>query len=38
MYGQKGIAEMQAVKRALDSKWLLNRGNIIAVPVEFTQL
>ncbi len=38
MYGQKGIAEMQAVKRALDPKWLLNRGNIIAVPVEFTQL
>ncbi|MFW9861437.1 MAG: FAD-binding oxidoreductase [Candidatus Thorarchaeota archaeon] len=32
MYGEKGIEEMQAVKRALDSKWLLNRENMIAVP------
>jgi len=31
MYGEKGIQEMQAVKRALDRKWLLNRGNMIAV-------
>ncbi len=35
MYGEKGISEMQAVKRALDPKWLLNRGNMIAVPEEF---
>jgi hypothetical protein len=34
MYGEKGIAEMQAVKQALDSKWLINRGNMIAVPAE----
>lgn len=32
MYGQEGIAEMQAVKRALDPKWLLNRGNMIPEP------
>ncbi|MGD9395885.1 MAG: FAD-binding oxidoreductase [Candidatus Thorarchaeota archaeon] len=36
MYGEKGISEMQAVKRSLDSKWLINRGNMIAVPAEFT--
>ncbi|MFX1367512.1 MAG: FAD-binding oxidoreductase [Promethearchaeota archaeon] len=35
MYGEKGISEMQAVKRALDTKWLLNRGNMIAIPAEF---
>lgn len=29
MYGSKGIAEMQEVKKALDPKWLLNRGNMI---------
>jgi D-lactate dehydrogenase (cytochrome) len=32
MYGDKGIEEMQAVKRALDPKWLLNRDNMISVP------
>jgi D-lactate dehydrogenase (cytochrome) len=32
MYGEKGIEEMQAVKRALDPKWLLNRENMIAIP------
>jgi D-lactate dehydrogenase (cytochrome) len=32
MYGEQGISEMQAVKRALDSKWLINRGNMIPVP------
>jgi D-lactate dehydrogenase (cytochrome) len=32
MYGEKGIQEMQAVKRAMDPKWLLNRENMIAVP------
>jgi D-lactate dehydrogenase (cytochrome) len=32
MYGDNGIKEMQAVKRSLDSKWLLNRGNMIAIP------
>ncbi|MFW9918819.1 MAG: FAD-binding oxidoreductase [Candidatus Thorarchaeota archaeon] len=32
MYGEKGIEEMQAVKRALDPQWLLNRGNMVPVP------
>jgi len=32
MYGKQGISEMQAVKRALDPKWILNRGNMIPVP------
>lgn len=34
MYGEKGISEMQAVKRSLDPKWLINRGNMVAVPVD----
>jgi D-lactate dehydrogenase (cytochrome) len=34
MYGAQGISEMQAVKRALDPKWILNRGNMIPVPAE----
>ncbi|MFW9846825.1 MAG: FAD-binding oxidoreductase [Candidatus Thorarchaeota archaeon] len=34
MYGESGIKEMQAVKKSLDPKWLLNRGNMIAVPAE----
>ncbi|MFW9834339.1 MAG: FAD-binding oxidoreductase [Candidatus Thorarchaeota archaeon] len=34
MYGEKGIAEMQAVKKSLDAKWLLNRGNMVAVPAD----
>jgi D-lactate dehydrogenase (cytochrome) len=34
MYGEEGIAEMQAVKHALDSKWLLNRENMISMPAE----
>jgi D-lactate dehydrogenase (cytochrome) len=36
MYGEAGIQEMQAVKKTLDSKWLLNRDNMIAIPEEFT--
>ncbi len=32
MYGDKGISQMQAVKRALDPNWLLNQGNVIPVP------
>ncbi|MFX0108532.1 MAG: FAD-binding oxidoreductase, partial [Candidatus Hodarchaeota archaeon] len=36
MYGEEGIKEIQAVKKALDPKWLLNRDNMIAVPAEFT--
>ncbi len=36
MYGEKGISEMQAVKRSLDSKWLINRGNMISVPVDIS--
>jgi D-lactate dehydrogenase (cytochrome) len=32
MYGQEGISEMQAVKQALDPKWVLNRGNMIPYP------
>ena len=35
MYGEEGISEMQTVKRSLDPKWLVNRGNMIAVPAEF---
>ncbi len=34
MYGKEGISEMQAVKKSLDSKWLINRGNMIPVPAE----
>ena len=36
MYGASGISEMQAVKLALDSKWIINRGNMIPVPAEFS--
>ncbi len=36
MYGPKGISEMQAVKKALDPKWLLNRGDMVPVPREFS--
>ena len=32
MYGESGISEMQSVKKALDSKWLLNQGNMIPIP------
>ncbi len=32
MYGEKGIEEIRVVKRAIDPKWLLNRGNMISVP------
>jgi D-lactate dehydrogenase (cytochrome) len=35
MYGDDGIKEMQAVKKALDPEWLLNRDNMIPVPSEF---
>ena len=34
MYGEKGISEMQAVKKSLDSKWLINRDNMIPVPAD----
>ena len=34
MYGENGISEMQAVKRSLDPKWLINRGNMVAVPAD----
>jgi D-lactate dehydrogenase (cytochrome) len=34
MYGEKGIEEMQAVKRSLDPQWLINRGTMIAVPAD----
>lgn len=37
MYGPKGISEMQAVKKALDPKWLLNPGDMVPVPREFSQ-
>ncbi|MBD3407965.1 MAG: FAD-binding protein [Candidatus Lokiarchaeota archaeon] len=33
MYGQKGIQEMQEVKRALDPNWIINPGNMIPNPV-----
>jgi len=32
MYGQAGIEEMQSVKKVLDSKWIINRGDMIPVP------
>jgi len=32
MYGDEGITEMQAVKKALDPKWLINRDNMIGIP------
>ncbi len=32
MYGPEGISEMQAVKKALDPKWIINRGNVVPVP------
>jgi len=34
MYGPEGISEMQAVKKALDPKWIINRGNMIPVPAD----
>ena len=34
MYGKAGIEEMQNVKRVLDPKWLINRGNMIPVPAD----
>jgi len=34
MYGADGISEMQAVKKSLDPKWIINRGNMIPVPTE----
>ena len=34
MYGTQGISEMQAVKRSLDPKWILNRNNMIPIPAE----
>ena len=37
MYGEKGIAEMQDVKRSLDSKWLINRGDMVPVPADVSQ-
>jgi D-lactate dehydrogenase (cytochrome) len=36
MYGEEGISEMQAVKKSLDSKWLINRGNMIPIPAEMS--
>lgn len=36
MYGSEGISEIQAVKKALDPKWIINRGNMVPVPVEYT--
>ena len=34
MYGPKGISEIQAVKKALDPKWIINRGNMVPVPAD----
>jgi D-lactate dehydrogenase (cytochrome) len=36
MYGESGISEMQSVKLAIDPKWIINRGNMIPVPAEFS--
>ncbi|TFG99477.1 FAD-binding oxidoreductase [Candidatus Thorarchaeota archaeon] len=34
MYGSQGISEMQTVKKSLDPKWIINRGNMIPVPAD----
>ena len=34
MYGPQGISEMQAVKKALDPKWIINRGNVVPIPAD----
>ncbi len=34
MYGESGLEEMAAVKRALDPAWILNPGNMIPKPGE----
>jgi D-lactate dehydrogenase (cytochrome) len=34
MYGEKGISEIQAVKKSLDQKWIINRGNMVPVPAD----
>jgi len=36
MYGPEGISEMQAVKKALDPKWIINRGNVVPVPADIS--
>ena len=36
MYGEGGISEMQSVKQAIDPKWIINRGNMIPLPAEFS--
>ncbi|NHJ12382.1 MAG: FAD-binding oxidoreductase [Candidatus Thorarchaeota archaeon] len=35
MYGKEGINQIQAVKRVLDPKWLLNRDNMVPIPESF---
>jgi len=32
MYGEEGISEIQAVKKKIDPKWLLNQGNMVSMP------
>lgn len=34
MYGPQGISEMQAVKKSLDPKWIINRGNVVPIPAD----
>jgi len=34
MYGPEGISEIQAVKKAFDPKWIINRGNMVPVPAD----
>jgi D-lactate dehydrogenase (cytochrome) len=36
MYGENGISEMQAVKRAVDPKWIINQGNMIPIPSDLS--
>jgi D-lactate dehydrogenase (cytochrome) len=36
MIGESGIKQIRDVKRALDPKWLLNRGNMIPLPEGFS--
>jgi D-lactate dehydrogenase (cytochrome) len=37
MYGEAGLQEMAAVKRALDPNWILNPGNMIPKPGEILE-
>ncbi len=38
MYGDKGLAQMAAIKAALDPKWIINPGNMVPRPGETIEL